>query len=135
MPSHKITRTVHFSYGHRIVGHNGKCRNLHGHNGIVEVDVESNNLNDLGMVMDFGNLKDIVEKWITENLDHRMILHKDDPAVLSLTELNEPLYILEDNPTAENLAQAIYKVLHSMDLNVTEVRFWETLDSRASYSD
>ena len=82
-----------------------------------------------------SNLKDIVEKWITENLDHRMILHKDDPAVLSLTELNEPLYILEDNPTAENLAQAIYKVLHSMDLNVTEVRFWETLDSRASYSD
>ena len=74
MPRYSVTKTIGFCYGHRLIGHKGKCRHLHGHNGLVEIEVEAEELDDLGVVMDFSDIRDAVKGWIDSNLDHRMIL-------------------------------------------------------------
>jgi 6-pyruvoyltetrahydropterin/6-carboxytetrahydropterin synthase len=129
----QVTKVINFSYGHRIVGHEGKCRFLHGHNGSVEIDITSESLDRLGMVVDFGLVSDLVKAWIEDNLDHRMILARDDPAVGTLKAMGEPIYLTETNPTAEHLAQLIWQTAHAAGLAVSEVRFWETPTSRATY--
>ena len=69
---HSVTREIHFCYGHRLLNYPGKCRNLHGHNGIAVITLESDSLDDLGMVVDFSLLKASIGVWIDTNLDHRM---------------------------------------------------------------
>ena len=133
MPLHKVTKTIDFCYGHRLLNYDGKCRHLHGHNGLLEVDMESAKLDSLGMVVDFGQVKDIVKDWVDTNLDHRMLLCKRDPVIPILTEMNEPLYLMDENPTAENIAKHIFHAAHKLGLKVAEVRLWETPSSYATY--
>ena len=73
MTRHKVTKTVDFCYGHRLMEYDGKCRHLHGHNGLLEVDLEADSLDSLGMVMDFTRVSDIVKGWVDENLDHKAL--------------------------------------------------------------
>ena len=133
MTRHKVTKTVDFCYGHRLMEYDGKCRNLHGHDGLLEVDLEANSLDHLGMVMDFTQVKDIVKSWIDENLDHKMLLRRDDPVAPLLRNLGEPFYLLDDNPTAENIAMHIYHQVHDQGLKVAEIRLWESPTSYATY--
>jgi 6-pyruvoyltetrahydropterin/6-carboxytetrahydropterin synthase len=129
----KVTKEIHFCYGHRLLNYDGKCRNLHGHNGKAVITVETNGLDSLGMVVDFTKIKQIVGAWIDEELDHRMILHRDDPALPELRRLGEPVVVLDVNPTAENLAKLIYDHAARNGLSVTEVVLWETENSFATY--
>jgi 6-pyruvoyltetrahydropterin/6-carboxytetrahydropterin synthase len=130
---YRISREISFCYGHRLLNYNGKCANLHGHNGLAKITIESSKLNELGMVMDFGEIKATVSKWIDDTLDHRMLLHKDDPILPHLRQLNEPVFVMNDNPTAENIARAIFDYASSQGYQVTEVILWETPSSCASY--
>jgi len=130
---HMVTRSIDFCYGHRLLNHNGQCRYLHGHNGRLEVDIEAEALDDMGMVVDFGRVRDLVKGWIDSNLDHRMILCRQDPVVPVLQGLNEPLYLVDENPTAENLARLIYDQARHLGLDVAEIRLWETPSSYATY--
>ena len=52
-----ITKKLEFDYGHRVLGHEGKCRHLHGHRGVAEVTVYAPSLDNLGRVVDFGAIK------------------------------------------------------------------------------
>ncbi len=74
-----ITKVLRFDAGHRVLGHGGRCRCLHGHGYLVEVSVRAKQLDELGMVIDFGCVKEQVGGWIDRHLDHNMILHPDDP--------------------------------------------------------
>ena len=103
-----VSRQIEFCYGHRLLDYDGKCRHLHGHNGLAVVTIAAETLDHRGMVMDFGDIKRAVSSWIDDNLDHRMILRKDDPVVPLLQQLREPLYLLDVNPTAENIAKLIF---------------------------
>ena len=85
-PNHSVTKIIDFAYGHRLINYDGKCRFLHGHNGILEVDIASDELDDCGMVVDFVEVRNLVKGWIDENLDHRMILCRDDPMAEALLE-------------------------------------------------
>ena len=78
---YKVTETVEFCYGHRLLRYKGKCAHLHGHNGRAEIELASPSLNDQSMVADFSDIGRIVKEWIDQNLDHRMLLHRDDPLV------------------------------------------------------
>lgn len=127
----RVAREIEFCYGHRLLGYPGKCRHLHGHNGKVLITVEAAQLNALGMVIDFGDIKRVVSAWIDENLDHRMILHRDDPVVPHLKDLGEPLVLLDVNPTAENIARLIADYARQRGLPVAEVRLWETPNCHA----
>lgn len=129
----KVVREIHFCYGHRLRDYAGKCRHLHGHNGRVEVEVTTDRLDRRGMVVDFGEIKDKLQSWIDKNLDHRMILRRDDPLVPSFKKMKEPFYLLDDNPTAENIAREIYRVAKTAGLSVTRVSLWETERSLATY--
>ena len=130
---HKVTKAIEFCYGHRLLDYDGKCRHLHGHNGLLEVDVEAEALDSRGMLMDFSELRDKVKGWVDAHLDHKMLLCRRDPVVPLLTDVGEPLYLMDDNPTAENISRHIYQQVRQMGLNVAEVRLWETPSSYASY--
>lgn len=130
-----VTREIEFCYGHRLLNYAGKCRHLHGHNGKAVITIAGERLDERGMVVDFGEIKDSVSRWIDEHLDHRMILHREDPVVPVLQEMGEPLYLLDANPTAENIAKAIYDEsrLLGLPVPIVEVRLWETPKCFAAY--
>jgi len=131
---YKVTREIHFCYGHRLLEYEGKCRHLHGHNGKVEIELTSEKLDSLGMVLDFTEIKTVIQSWIDRELDHRMILRKDDPILATMQQMGEPYYLLDDNPTAEAIAKLIFIYAQSQGFPVTEVRLWETPYSFASYN-
>ena len=115
------------------MNYQGKCRHLHGHNGTVEIALSQETLDRRGMVVDFDDIKRTIQTWIDEELDHKMLLRKDDPALATLQQLGEPLYVMDDNPTAENIAKLIFEYARSQKLPVTAVLLWETSHSFASY--
>ncbi len=104
-----------FSSAHKIEGHSGKCAFLHGHNWVAEIVASCEELNDLGMGVDFADMK-AVAKPVIDELDH--------------CYLNELPYFQSHPPTAENVAKYIYDVLEQSfrEKNVTieEVVIWET---------
>ena len=129
----RVTREIDFCYGHRLLNYEGKCRHLHGHNGRAVIAIQSPELDERGMVMDFSEIKQVVSTWIDENLDHRMILHRDDPAVPLLKKLGEPMYLLDENPTAENIAKLIFDYATEQNFPILEARLWETPRCYATY--
>ncbi len=129
-----VTRQIDFCYGHRLLNYAGKCRFLHGHNGRAEIVIESDTLDERGMVLDFSDIKQVVSQWIDDNLDHRMILHRKDPAVDYLEQLGEPLYLIDHNPTAENIAKLVYDFTAEHGFPVVKVNLWETPRCFATYS-
>ncbi|VTR90925.1 6-pyruvoyl-tetrahydropterin synthase OS=Singulisphaera acidiphila (strain ATCC BAA-1392 / DSM 18658 / VKM B-2454 / MOB10) GN=Sinac_5864 PE=4 SV=1: PTPS [Gemmata massiliana] len=129
----RVTKEIHFCYGHRLLNYAGKCRNLHGHNGKAVVTVETETLDALGMVVDFSEIKRVIGKWIDDTLDHRMLLHRDDPIIAELLRQGEPFVELDANPTAETIARLIFDRAVEHGLPVTEVTLWETENSFATY--
>ena len=130
---YRVTREIDFCYGHRLLNYEGKCRHLHGHNGKVLITIESPTLDERGMVLDFSDIKHIMSNWIDETMDHRMILHQDDPVVPMLRDMGEPLCLLDANPTAENIARHIYDYAVSQGIPIVESLLWETPKCFATY--
>lgn len=85
-----------FSAAHYLRNYTGKCANLHGHNWRIKVQVSKKELNEIGMVMDFNDLKSAL-KLVTEELDH--------------TDVNKHPYFKSINTTCENIAKFIYDKL------------------------
>ena len=110
-----------FSAAHQLEGYMGKCEGLHGHNWKVEVEVEGENLDEVGMLIDFRKMKELLRN-VLEGLDHRM--------------LNELEVFKEGNPSAELIAQYIYsqvKIDIPAEIFLVSVSVWESDDSQASY--
>jgi len=106
-----ITRYHDFSAGHRVVGHEGKCRNLHGHNYRAHFDVVSDRLDAVGRVVDFSVVRDRLCAWLEENWDHRMVLWDQDPDLAVIRAVDPTVAVVGFNPTAENLAQHLVFVV------------------------
>jgi len=130
---YRVTRTIHFCYGHRLLNYQGKCQYLHGHNGKVAIELSAERLDRKGMVRDFNEIKVSIQQWIDTHLDHKMVLRKDDPALPALRKLGEPLFVMDANPTAEALAELIYHEAARLGFPVTAIRLWETPHSFATY--
>jgi 6-pyruvoyltetrahydropterin/6-carboxytetrahydropterin synthase len=130
---YSITKTISFCYGHRLMLHAGKCRHLHGHNGRAVVRLEGTALDAQGMLMDFVEIKRTVKDWIDRELDHTMLLHRDDPVVPLLRGANERLRVMDAHPTAENIAKLIFEFAAQAGLPVAEVALWETDTACAVY--
>ena len=134
----EIEVDVHFSAGHRILGHTGKCKWLHGHSYTAKVKVAVRKLNELDMVIDFTVLKEWLKNWINENWDHNMILHAGDCLIPVARETaydvfkgRKPYTMQCGNPTAENMAQELYLQLHNVWLNIPEV--YDSLKGRYAW--
>ena len=130
---YQVTREIDFCYGHRLLNYDGKCKYLHGHNGRAIITIESDRLDKRGMVLDFSDIKRVVSSWIDNTLDHRMILNREDPVIDMLQEMGEPLYVIDSNPTAENIARLIYEFTVDHGFPVTSVQLWETPHCYATY--
>lgn len=135
MPQYKIKKTFHVAYGHRLLNYKGKCENLHGHNGVVEVVLKAAELDSEMMVMDFTGLAKKMKAWLDENLDHKVILAKDDPLAPLLKAQGQACFLTAGNPTAEILARLVYDSAAAMGLPVCKAVFWETPTSMASYKE
>jgi 6-pyruvoyltetrahydropterin/6-carboxytetrahydropterin synthase len=131
---YRVTREFDFCYGHRLLKYQGKCRHLHGHNGRAVITLEAPALDDRGMLVDFSDIKATVQRWVDENLDHNMILCADDPLLPVLRERGERVFVMAENPTAENIARLIYDEARSAGLPIVEVCLWETPNCHASYA-
>lgn len=128
-----VTETLDFCYGHRLLRYKGKCAHLHGHNGKVEVVVATKSLDEQSMVTDFSEIGRVVRRFLDENLDHKLLLHREDPLVEVLRRHDEPLFVMDCDPTAEAIARLICERARAAGLDVAEVRLWETPTSVASY--
>ena len=117
---------THFSAAHRVLEHSGKCANLHGHNWNVEVTVQAQDLNRIGLAVDFSDLKAAV-KEVLGPLDH-----------VYLNELPQ-FSTVETNPTAENVARHIFSEVRGRlrslapQATVKRVDVYETDTCSASY--
>ena len=137
------TRRLEFDAGHRVPGHQGKCKNLHGHRYVVEITCQANEeLLPEGYVIDFGVIKDKVGTWIDANLDHTVIYQDSDQFMSQLAEESDrqglrPWYAMTDPPTAENIAVVLFSVaadlLDDITIRVVSVRVWETPNCYAHY--
>ena len=118
----EITVDYSFAAGHALRGYKGKCENVHGHNYKVRVTVGGEQLNSIGLVMDFVDLRAAI-KALAERLDHRFM--NDIPPFDTL------------NPSAENLAKYFYEGLEpttrASGVRVHSVTIWETDTTSATY--
>jgi len=130
----RIQRNIEFCYGHRLLSDPGKCGHLHGHNARTEIVLEAAELDGRDMVADFSDVDRMMKVWIDENLDHRMLLQRDDPLVEILLGAGEPVFLMDANPTAEVIARLLFMTARELELPVVEVRLWETADSLAVYA-
>ncbi|MDO8939043.1 MAG: 6-carboxytetrahydropterin synthase [Methylicorpusculum sp.] len=130
---HIITKEVYFCYGHRLMNHPGKCRNLHGHSVKASISIKRDQLNDQGMVCDFSDIRDCVESFIDEHLDHNFLLHKNDPIIPLLEQNQERFLALDEHPTAEILSKMIYQYIKSAGFDIDQVVLWETASAYACY--
>ena len=133
--NYKVSKGIHFCYGHRLLEYNGMCRYLHGHNAYLEIDISSNRLDQLGMVVDFNEIKDKAKNWIDQHVDHKMLLCDGDPIIPALMELGLPYFLMAENPTAENISKMLFREISNLGLKLNEIRLWETPSSYASYSE
>ena len=144
------TRRIQFCAGHRVYGHEGKCRNIHGHNYVALFTAQAEALDGIGRVIDFSVLKERLGGWIEENWDHGFIYWEDDPEMVSLfilsripTDFGEAItkrsspngefkaYCLPENPTAENMAVYLLHeiaptMLEGTGIWLNKVQLWET---------
>jgi 6-pyruvoyltetrahydropterin/6-carboxytetrahydropterin synthase len=120
---YKLKVKKHFDSAHFLRGYRGKCSNLHGHSWSYEIVIEGKELDDIGILVDFKMLKEILEEEIESLFDH--------------TCLNDVINI---NPTAENLSKLIFDLLQSNFIILTErliilkeVTVWESPECSVTY--
>ncbi len=130
---YSVTKQIEFCYGHRLLRHKGKCRHLHGHNATAVIRLESATLDPMGMVCDFSDIGDYVSDWIGREIDHNMLMSRDDPLLPLLEEAGDRVYVMESNPTAENIARLIFQKVAEAGYPVVEVILRETGTAEAGY--
>ncbi|MBI4654605.1 MAG: 6-carboxytetrahydropterin synthase QueD [Nitrospirae bacterium] len=117
-----LTIETQFSAAHQLRRYKGKCEKLHGHNWRVQVSVSADRLNEIGLAIDFHELKAITNEALA-NLDHSL--------------LNETFPFTEINPSSENIAKWIYdalkKKINSDNIRLNAVTVWENDGASATY--
>jgi 6-pyruvoyltetrahydropterin/6-carboxytetrahydropterin synthase len=105
-----IVRKFSIDVGHRVLGHEGKCSNVHGHTYTIEVHARGPELDGIGRVIDFSALKDRIGSWLDACWDHGFVVNAEDEAVhIALTQLESKFFLLPFNPTAENMAEYLLR--------------------------
>ncbi len=131
---YRVSCEIDFCYGHRLLGHEGKCRYLHGHNGTAVIVLEADRLDEGGMVVDFSDVKTALKERIDAQIDHHTLLQRDDPLVAALSEHDRAPFLMDESPTAENIARLISDWALELGLPIREVCLWETPRCSATYS-
>jgi 6-pyruvoyltetrahydropterin/6-carboxytetrahydropterin synthase len=136
-----IMRRVKFCAGHRLHHHGGKCEFFHGHNYVADFYVTAHEVDDVGRVIDFADLKRLFKGWLDEHWDHGFVLNELDENGIHAIQQVQPskYYVLPNNPTAENMATYLLHevcpvLLNDTGVTATKVVIWETDESFAEAS-
>ncbi|HLR37762.1 MAG TPA: 6-carboxytetrahydropterin synthase [Chitinophagaceae bacterium] len=140
MDTVRITKIFKFEMGHALVGYDGKCANIHGHSYRLEVTLigqpEKNpDSAKLGMVLDFSDLKNVINKEVIDRLDHALVLKEEDRRAELLTA-EENLILVPYQPTCENL---LIDIIHRIQMPLSKlaklysVILHETATSKAAW--
>ncbi len=109
----RLSKTFEFQAAHRIPNHKEKCKNIHGHNYEVKLvfegkEIEKEGYSSSGMLIDFGDVKKLVKNLIDE-IDHSYIAYAQDKEIIDFfNKQGFKLYILDKEPTAENIAKEFF---------------------------
>ena len=139
----EATRYHDISCGHRVVGHEGKCQFLHGHNYRVHFTCRAHELDQVGRVVDFSVIKETLCQWLEDEWDHKFLMWQEDPLVPHMEKFRadqgQPLglYFVPFNPTAENMAAYLLEYIgpalfHDQDVELVSVTVQETRKCSAS---
>lgn len=141
----KITKQFSFEMAHALRNYDGLCRNIHGHSYKMDITLAGQPLHDEsspknGMVMDFGDLKRLVNEEIISLLDHALVLNAKTDAKLveALKQNYEKIVIVDFQPTTENLLSFIadkLKAKLSERVKLTRIRLRETDTSYADWEE
>jgi len=143
-----VQKRFEFDAAHRLYRYEGKCAHIHGHRYVVEVIWSREELDEMGMVLDFGSAKSLVTALLDSDWDHALLLHEDDPLVMVLKNASEDgdldtefnIYTFSRNPTAEVMAEELFlsieKLMNAVGMSskLERVCIYETPGSRADYS-
>lgn len=138
----RITKEFYFEMAHALLGYDGLCKNIHGHSyklfvTIIGEPISDQNNPKLGMVMDFGDLKKIVNDVVVQKYDHSLVLHnKSHLCDIQVNELFGKVHLLNFQPTCENLiadfAENIKKQLPPQ-IHLYSLKLYETNTSYAEW--
>ena len=132
-----IYRDLEFDAGHQLLKHEGKCAHTHGHRYRVRLVVRGKQLDGVGRVIDFGVLKAVMGGWLDEHLDHGFIAERGDPIIDYLRTHEKKHFVMDEPPTAENLARLIYRkaveLLSAHAIEVVRVTIAETPNAGADW--
>jgi 6-pyruvoyltetrahydropterin/6-carboxytetrahydropterin synthase len=134
--SYKIQIEIPFRAGHRLIEpYAGKCNNVHGEGYTAIIELQSEKLDQNGMVLDFGEIKGKIREWIMEHWDHTYICHHQDKIGTILDKELMRVFRMQSNPTAENMAQFLYEwISDNLIVDVSKVGIVESFrDSIAWY--
>lgn len=135
-----VERYHDISMGHRVVGHENKCRHLHGHNYRIHFVCTAPSLDALGRVIDFGIIKSTLCEWLEREWDHKLMLWSQDPLLPALRTLTpEDIVVVPFNPTAEQMAVYLVEevgpaLLQDSGVSLLRVTVEETRKCSATYS-
>ncbi len=140
---YKVRKQFHVPIGHRLSKHCGLCKNVHGHNLMIEVQLKSDVLNTNDMVIDFSYLKETVKKLFLDRMDHCTILNESDRKTIEGIERVQEvgkIVLCPSDPTAEFLSKSLYDMLKEnysdmSTIKVDYVRIWESDSACAEYSE
>ncbi|MFZ4797381.1 MAG: 6-carboxytetrahydropterin synthase QueD [Bacteroidia bacterium] len=131
-----ITKIFHFEAAHTISCYNGQCKNIHGHSYELHVTITGQELNESNMLIDFKELKKIVEIHVTNDFDHALILKSSDENVANYKTINTKIHWLKEEPTAEflvmEIAQRISTNLPS-NISLKKLKLFETASCYAEW--
>lgn len=126
-----ITRCLEIDVGHRLVGHEGKCRNAHGHRYSFEVEFSPfKGVDGLGRVIDFSVVKEVLGGWLDHHWDHGFLFGPNDPIGEWLIRDGQKCFAMPAPPTAEAMATYFLAQARSLmadyEINVVSVKLYET---------
>lgn len=130
----QAVRRIQFCSGHRVLGHEGKCAHMHGHNYVVFFHAQADELDQIGRVIDFSVLKEKLGGWVDDHWDHGFVFFEKDDDVRELFDgkmAGHKHFALPLNPTAENMGDYLLNVVGPKQLQGTGVQLvkvviWET---------
>jgi 6-pyruvoyltetrahydropterin/6-carboxytetrahydropterin synthase len=143
MPKIRVTKRFHFEMAHTLYEYDGLCRNIHGHSYYLEVTLIGEPRNEPkhpkdGMVMDFGQIKEIVKTQVVNRFDHALMVNKLIPEKQKelLRQTTERFIVVDFQPTSENIIVYIAEILQQhlpSGVNLFSVRLYETATSFAEW--
>ncbi|AIQ58909.1 6-carboxytetrahydropterin synthase QueD [Paenibacillus borealis] len=131
-----VCKIFTFDAAHQLIGHKGKCSNLHGHTYKLEVVLKGvpsleHGQSDEGFVIDFSDIKATVKQLVVDRLDHAFLAMGNEPVLETLTATGSKVALLSFRTTAENMSAYIAYELKRASLPVYSVKLWETPTSWA----